>query len=154
MHKPLLPLMIFTTLCACGPATQQSVPRVTVVDPEVRIAESLERLESKVGQLSRIQKARRKTRIDNIPFAPTELKRTISYYEYTGHLSRIVQDVSEQSGYQFKLIGRQPNIPIIISIKWENITLIDALKDLGTRAAHRATVFVDADEAVIEVRYD
>ena len=149
--------VVILLIALSGCATKTIAPSVTTpnsVRPESRIAASLERLEKQVFQLSRIQKARRKIQVDEVIFAPTELLRKIAYYEHYGHLSRIVQDIAEQSGYQFSIVGRAPNIPILVSVKWSNITLIDALKDAGTRAAHRATVVVDAHSGKIEVRYD
>ena len=154
MRISVMILVFSATLSGCSETQNVPPPQAVVGPPEARIAISLEKLENQVGKLARIQKAKRKVKIDEIIFAPTELLRTIAYYEYTGHVSRIVQDVADQSGYKFALVGRPPNIPIIISIKWTNITLIDALKDAGARAAYRANIFVDAENKKIEVRYD
>lgn len=148
----LVPLLLTACLGSKqeAPRSELRVPN----GPEERIATSFERLEVQVAKLVFIQKAERKVQIDEVIFTPTELNRRVAYYKHRGHLARIVQDLAEQAGYEFRVFGRPPNIPVIVAVEWVDIPIIDALKDAGVRAAHRATVYVNAEDARIEVRYD
>ena len=73
--------------------------------------------------------------------------------EWTGPLGPLVQKIAQMSDYHLKFLGKEPAIPILISISAHATPIADILENAILQAGKKAAVLVFPQEKVIEVRY-
>lgn len=73
--------------------------------------------------------------------------------DWNGPLAPLVARVAAEAGYEFRVVGDAPTIPVVVDITRDNEDLVEILRDVGFQATGRALVSVDVAQRRIEVRY-
>ena len=73
--------------------------------------------------------------------------------EWTGPLAPLVQKIADLSQYRVKFLGKEPPIPILISISVKAVMMADVLQNASLQAGKRAYILVFPNDKIIEVRY-
>ncbi len=73
--------------------------------------------------------------------------------EWSGPIEPILQKLATASHYKFKIIGRQPSIPVIVTISARNTPLSDLIRDIGFQGGRKADVQIFPSRKTLELRY-
>jgi defect in organelle trafficking protein DotD len=127
---------------------------VTTLDP---VSQSLlaaaERTSEALDRLSLVEQTR--TPVPDpgrINQAPPGLDK-LANIDWNGPLAPLVARIAAEGGYEFKAVGDEPAVPIVVDITRDNETLVEILRNVGYQATGRALVSVDVAQRRIEVRY-
>lgn len=160
---PLLFGLAFTTSCtSIGSSSNKSgggfssgSPQI-VASPDtvsVMLAESADRASSALEALAAVEKARTPTTaMSPIADVPIELRRTITV-NWVGPIEPIAKTLADRAGYSFITLGRDPAVPVVVSIDAENMRVVDVLRDIGLQLGMRGDVKVDAKSKAVELYY-
>lgn len=92
--------------------------------------------------------------LDTEPMISTEagLGKLITI-DWSGPIEPMLAKISSMADYQLKIIGRQPAIPVVVTLVKEDVSMADSIKDADLQAAGHANVVVYPKDKVIELRY-
>lgn len=77
----------------------------------------------------------------------------VTSVDWSGPVEPLVRQIARASDYRVRVLGREPAIPVLVSINSRNAMLGDILRDVGYQCGERATVLVFPESRVIELRY-
>ncbi len=147
-------VFILCTLSAC--AARRVVDHQLVAQPDtvsLRLASAVDKASTALQTLASIEQARNPSvQIDSVSGAPQELRRILSV-DWNGPIEPITKKIADRAGYKFRLNGDRPPVPIIISLKAHEKSVIESLRDIGLQAGRRATIEVDAETKIVEINY-
>jgi defect-in-organelle-trafficking protein DotD len=73
--------------------------------------------------------------------------------DWTGPIAPLLTKLADVTGYEVKILGREPAIPVIVSITQNRAIIADILKNASLQAGRSASVLVFPANRVIELRY-
>ena len=73
--------------------------------------------------------------------------------EWTGPIGPLVQKIADLTHYRLKFLGKEPAIPILVSISVKATVIAEVLQNASLQAGKRASVLVFPSDKIIEVRY-
>ncbi|MBM4211264.1 MAG: hypothetical protein FJ186_01825 [Gammaproteobacteria bacterium] len=71
---------------------------------------------------------------------------------YIGPIEPLLQKIAKNANLQFKKMGKPTGTPIIVSVKYEDSTLADAIENIAYQAQNHAIVEITKSGAV-QIRY-
>jgi len=141
-------------LTSCTPAVKVDRQMVASPDPvALRLASAVDRASAALQTLASVEQARNpNAAIQAVPYAPQELRRTVSV-DWVGPIEPILRQLADRAGYQTRINGDQPPVPVVITLQARQKSVIEVLRDVGLQAGTRADVVVDANAKVVELNY-
>ena len=73
--------------------------------------------------------------------------------DWTGPIAPLLTKLASVTGYEVKILGREPAIPVIVSITQNRAIIADILKNASLQAGKNASILVFPANRVIELRY-
>ncbi|MFM8454924.1 MAG: DotD/TraH family lipoprotein [Gammaproteobacteria bacterium] len=73
--------------------------------------------------------------------------------DWTGPVGALLERIAEVSRYRFKALGKEPPIPVLVSINAKQLPMADIIQNASLQVGRRAQIMVFAKERVIELRY-
>jgi ribosomal protein L21E len=73
--------------------------------------------------------------------------------DWTGPVESLMKEVADYSGYNFKVVGIAPAIPIIVTVAHSDIEIGDIIRTAHLQAKERADVVIYPRSKTIEIRY-
>lgn len=73
--------------------------------------------------------------------------------DWSGPVEPLLKQVARVTNYRLRVLGREPAIPVLVTIYDKNTMIADIVRDIGFQCGRRATVVVFPDSRVIELRY-
>ena len=127
-------------------------------DPaEMRLAEAASRAEAALTTLARIEFARTPPPPAGVPAdrpgsspVPPELRRPVTL-DWIGPVETLAETLARYAGYRFAVAGRPPVRPATVTVRAEDIPLIEVLRDAGLQAGSAATLVVDAGSRTVRL---
>lgn len=118
-----------------------------------RLAEAAQRTANALENLASIEQARTpELYTPVVTDAPPEL-RILLTVQWTGPWENLLKTMAERVNYQFRVIGKQPPTPIVVTVDAKQQPFVDVLRNIGLQAAGRADLVLDSQNKVVEVRY-
>jgi defect-in-organelle-trafficking protein DotD len=77
----------------------------------------------------------------------------ITSVDWSGPVEPLVKQIARASNYRVRVLGREPAIPVLVTVNTRNAMLGDILRDVGYQCGERATVLIFPESRVIELRY-
>jgi defect-in-organelle-trafficking protein DotD len=139
--------MLLLAGCATLPV-QPSVDTPGMANPEAALQRSMARVDSAMTALGGMRVASHAAG----QVVPSELQKPVSL-TWSGPLDEAARALAEQVGYRFVATGPAA-APIPVAINAQNQPIVDLFRSLGSQAGSRATVAVDAQNHVVEVRHN
>jgi defect-in-organelle-trafficking protein DotD len=84
--------------------------------------------------------------------APPALTQPVSI-RWAGPIEQITRTLAERAGYRFRVKGREPSVPLSVTIDAYQEPILHVLRDIGLQAGNRADLAVNMQSSVIEIRY-
>jgi len=143
--------VIFLSAC-----TQHKVDQQLVAEPDpvaLRLASAADKASAALQTLASIEQAKNPgSSIQAAPDAPQELRRTVSV-NWAGPIEPIAQTLADRAGYQMRVSGDRPSVPVVVSILAREKSVVEVLRDIGLQAGRRADIVVDVERRVVELNY-
>ncbi len=73
---------------------------------------------------------------------------------WNGPVKPVVQKIANASHYRFRVLGKKPAIPVIVTVNAKNQTLAQILRNVTFQAEPAATIKVYPKTKIIELRYN
>ncbi len=150
-------LIIAFSLSACSLPTQNanSIPKSPRIDPaEVKLAEAADSVSKSLQSLAENQQAiNPKPKQYNAPDPSDYGMSNLTSMNWSGPIEPLVTQIAKASGYQLRVSGVSPAIPVLVSINAKNIPLGQILRDAGYQCGDRADIVVFPRSKVIELLY-
>lgn len=122
-------------------------------DAQVQLAEAASSVGKSLQQLSAMQMATTpKTDIPEIDAKVTGMTQTASL-DWYGPVLPVLEQIAKATGYQVRVLGDAPPIPVIVSISVQNQVMADILRNVSYQAHNKANISVYPDKKIIELRY-
>lgn len=146
--------LVALSLAACAPV--QKVDQQLVAEPDpigLRLASAVDRASAALQTLASVEQARNPgVAIQQAPYAPQELRRTVSV-EWVGPIEPLARQLADRAGYSFRTNGDVPPVPVIISVNAKQKSVVEVLRDVGLQAGTRADIAVDPSQKLVELNY-
>jgi defect-in-organelle-trafficking protein DotD len=139
-------------------ATNSSVPtlpyQLNADDAEIKLAEAAVSVSKSLDSLAEIEKAahpcvRLPPPIDGCRIGLG----CCASVDWVGPVEPLVRRIAEASHYCVRVIGKDPAIPVIVSVNSKNIPLSDILRNISLQIHKKACIVVYPNSHVIELRY-
>ena len=156
MNRKTIVLSVFLILCMLQACTSQKVDQQLVAEPDpvsLRLAAAVDRASTALQTLASIEQARNPSvTIESVSDAPKELNRTMSI-NWAGPIEPLTQKLADRAGYKFQINGSPPAVPLIISLRSREKSVIEVLRDIGLQAGKRANIVVNVEDKTVELNY-
>lgn len=73
--------------------------------------------------------------------------------DWSGPIEPLIQQIAQTTYYRVKIVGREPAVPILVTINSKNEMLGDILSNVAFQCGKRADVILYPETQVIEIRY-
>lgn len=152
--KFILPIIAASMLTGCSWFLPQK-PIIAGPDTaSVKLAESASSVSNSLGGVEAVERVTTAPIINRPLTAPNnyDLSGLVSI-DWSGPVGPLVEKVGAMSGYQVRIIGEPPAIPIIVSIAAKDVPLIYILRNADFQCASRANIKVMTAYRLIELQY-
>ncbi len=121
---------------------------------QAKLAEAATSISGSLNQLAAIEKATHPRARIPPPADPDSIGMgKLASVDWTGPLEPLVRNIAHASNYRFRVIGKNPAIPVIVSVYATNMPLSYILMDAGYQAVKKADIVVYPGSRIIELRY-
>lgn len=73
--------------------------------------------------------------------------------DWSGPIEPIVQQITQAASYRLKIVGKEPVVPILVTINAKNQMLGDILSNVAYQCGKRADIVLYPETQVVELRY-
>lgn len=73
--------------------------------------------------------------------------------DWTGPIEPLLRKLTTMTDYNLKVLGREPAIPVIVSITQNKAVIADIMKNAGLQAGKKADIKVFPASRIVELRY-
>ncbi len=150
-------LALSVLLCACTPEAHNadSIPKSPKLDPaEVKLAEAADSVSRSLQSLAENQQATNpQPKHFNAPDPSDYGMSNLTTMNWSGPIEPLVQQISKATGYQLRVTGVSPAIPILVNINVKDVSLGQVLRDAGYQCGSRADIVIFPRSKVIELLY-
>ncbi len=151
-------LLALSLVAACSsdePVNPAMLPmRGTAVDPDpaaLRIAEAAEKATRALNKMAQIESFRTPMP-DDTPLQHPGLDKVTSM-TWTGPIDQVTRTLTELAGLNFRIIGKEPPLPLVVSVDAHNQEIGKILRDIGFQAGRRADIILNTATNTVDLRY-
>jgi defect-in-organelle-trafficking protein DotD len=155
LYLAFLLLCLSLTGCTLKEHNADSIPKSPTVDPaEEKLAEAADAVTQSLQSLAENQQATNPTPKQYTAPDPSDYgMSSLTSMNWSGPIEPLVTQIAKASGYQLRVSGVSPAIPILVSINAKDIPLGQVLRDAGYQCGNRADIVVFPRSKVIELLY-
>lgn len=130
-----------------------------VDDAQAVLAETAVSVSNSLNKLARVEQAANSTKIDRgwkqapLTRQMPGLGRLVNV-DFTDLAEDDIIHLAKAAHYKFRVLGKRPTIPAMVSIHAKNVPIGDVIRDIGYQIRHQARIVVDPKKRVIELRYE
>ena len=150
--KFLVTCVILFGLTACAPPMPEK-PRTMPDSASAKLAEAARSVSHSLHKLSMITAAASDHPVNEPPHPNSYGMGGLASVDWAGPVEPIVAQIAQATGYQLRVLGTKPAIPILVNINVQKKPFADILRDAGYQCGNKATVVVFPSTRVIELRY-
>jgi defect in organelle trafficking protein DotD len=139
-------------------STNYAVPtlpyQLNADDAEIKLAESAISVSKSLDCLAEIEKAthpcvRIPPPIDACRFGLA----CLASVDWVGPVEPLLKRIGEATHYCVRVLGKEPAIPVIVSITSKNVPFADILRNISLQIYKKACIVIYPNSRVIELRY-
>lgn len=123
-------------------------------DAAVKLAETADSINHSLKKLARVQAAATPPApYKKLPDADTPGLTAYASIDWSGPIAPLVSKIAEASQFELRVLGKEPSIPILVSVTAKNAPLASILRDIDYQAAKKADIRIYGHRKIIELRY-
>ncbi|HVT61926.1 MAG TPA: DotD/TraH family lipoprotein, partial [Legionellaceae bacterium] len=73
--------------------------------------------------------------------------------DWSGPIGELTERVAKAAHYHFRILGQEPALPILVSVRLKDTSLGEILRNLDYQAGNKASIHVYPSTNTIELRY-
>jgi defect-in-organelle-trafficking protein DotD len=161
--KRLIAITLVLVLAACTTkryvvSTNYAIPSVPYLlnadDAEIKLAEAAVSVSRSLNCLAEIEKAAHPCiRLPPPLDAPRFGLACLASLDWIGPVEPLLYRIGEVTHYCIKVLGKEPAIPVIVSITCKNTPFADILRNISLQIHKKACIVIYPNSRVIELRY-
>lgn len=141
-----------------GPATTKNIAIISndtgAREAEGKLADAALEISDSLRQLAEIERATHpQARLPSPPSAEIIGMNQLASVEWTGPVGPLVDKIAKATSYKLRVLGKQPAIPILVSISAKDTPIADILRDTTFQCGDKANIVVYPASKTIELRY-
>ncbi len=128
----------------------------TPVDPDpvgLRLAQAAERATQAQNKMAQIESFRTPLPTQNGLAVSLPGTQQITSITWTGPIDQITRTLSEMAGLTFKVTGKEPPLPMVVSVNAHQEPIGKILQDIGAQAGRRADLIIDPMNRTLDLHY-
>ncbi|HSW69051.1 MAG TPA: type IVB secretion system lipoprotein DotD [Gammaproteobacteria bacterium] len=142
-------LMIILSACTSTPPATSSIDHT-----EASLSEASYSVSRAISSLSETAQASRPLpQLDPPPIPASYGMAGLTSVDWSGPVEPLVKQIARATNYRMRVLGREPAIPVLVTIYAKNTMIADIIRDVGFQCGRRAAVVIFPDSRVIELRY-
>lgn len=154
MKKFTILSVLFPCALALAACTPKAPPATPPNPTDASLAEASWSVSRSISSLSETAQAVRPMPVIAPPPDPASYGMAgLTSIDWSGPVEPLVKEMAKATGYKFHVLGREPAIPVMVSVYRQNVPIADILRDVGFQCARRATIAVYPEAQIIELRY-
>lgn len=124
-------------------------------DASMRLVEAASSVSHSLNELAEIEAAATPPGTTGKPLPDSEsyALQQKAFVDWSGPVEPLIARVAKMSGFKLRVLGKEPAIPVLVSISAHNIPLASILRDAALQAGSKADIIVYSSSGVIELRY-
>jgi defect-in-organelle-trafficking protein DotD len=126
----------------------------TMQKAEIQLANSAQSIQDSLFELASIQKAvYPAVKLPGLPDADAIGMGHLASIDWTGPIEPLVKNVAKVTYYKVRVLGKEPAIPILVSLAEKHVPIASILRDAAYQCGDRANIVVYPRNRIIELRY-
>lgn len=150
-------LAIITLLingCASTPTYKKPPFNAPSDDATIKLAEAADSISDSIIDLAKIEKVIFATQRNNILTIPNAYNlQARASVDWSGPIHELTERIAKAAQYKIRIIGREPAIPVLISLNVKDESLAAILRNIDYQAGTKAAIHVYPNSQVVELRY-
>jgi len=123
-------------------------------DASIKLAEAANSVSDSMLQMARIEKVITPPDRDNTLTIPNARNlQTRASVDWAGPINELTARVAKAAHYRIRVLGKEPAVPILISLDINDQSLAEILRNIDYQAGAKASIHVYPNSQVVELRY-
>lgn len=154
-NKFIFLLLASCLLASCAVATFKKPPyNAPSDDASIKLAEAADSISDSMLKMAKVEKVINPPTKDNTLTIPNAYNlQTRASVDWSGPIEELTKRVADGAHYRLRVLGREPAIPVLISLNIKDESLAEILRDIDYQAGKKAYIHVYPNSQVIELRY-
>ncbi len=143
-------------LTGCGGGAVFKKPPVNTPsdDATIRLAEAANSISHSMREMARVEKVMTpRHRNNHLTIPSTYNLQTRASVDWSGPIEELTRRIAKAAHYRLHVFGKEPAVPVLISITTKDESLVEILRDIDYQAGKKATIHVYPNHQVVELRY-
>lgn len=157
MNKKLITLFISSILLvSCKSPIIFKKPPVNNPsdDATIKLAEAAVSVSDSMQEMARIEKVVIPPNKDNTLTIPNAYNlQARASVDWSGPIEELTARIAKAAHFKLRVLGRNPAIPVLISLTVKDQSLAEILRDIDYQAGKKAFIHVYPNSQVVELRY-
>lgn len=121
---------------------------------QVKLAEAAVSTTQSLSQLAAIEKVQApKSKLSQPLNADSIGLGSLASVDWTGPVEPLVLRLANAGDYKFRVVGKNPSIPVLVAVYATNMPIADILRDANLQAGKKADIVIYPKHRLIELRY-
>lgn len=123
-------------------------------DATIKLAQAASSVSDSMLEMTRVEKIILPKRIDNTLNIPNAYNLQVrASVDWSGPIEELVCRIAKAAHFRLRTLGREPPLPVLISLTAKDLSLAELLRDIDYQAGKKAAIYVYPNSQVIELRY-
>lgn len=151
----LMGLLAILSIAGCSSGIYKKPP---INDPSddatIRLAEAATSISDSMMEMARVEKVIVPPPKDNILTIPNSYNlQARASVDWSGPIEELTARIAKSAHYRFRILGKEPPVPVLISVNIRDQSLAEILRDIDYQAGIKADIHVYPNSQVVELRY-
>ena len=155
-HKLFTLFIVSILLAGCSSTSLFKKPPYNAPsdDASIKLAEAANSVSDSMLEMARVEKVIRPPNKDNILTIPNAYNlQARASVDWSGPIEEVTARVAKAAHYRLRVLGKEPSIPVLISLNSKDQSLAEILRDIDYQAGKKAYIHVYPNSQVVELRY-
>lgn len=154
-NKSVMLLVLAAILSACSTTTSKKPPyNHPSDDASIKLAEAATSVSRSMMEMAKVEKVITPPKLDNTMTIPSSYNlQARASVDWSGPIEELTNRIAKAAHYRLRVLGREPAVPVVISINAKDESLAQILRDVDYQAGKKAFIHVYPNRQVVELRY-
>lgn len=153
-YRRIAIFILLTTLGGCRTPYMKPPINRPSDDASIKLAEAASSLSDSMLEIARIEKVIIPQNKDNTLTIPDAYElQTRASVDWSGPIREVTAQIAKSAHFRLRILGKEPSIPILISLSLRDESLAEILRDIDYQAGKKASIYVYPKSRVVELRY-
>lgn len=105
-------------------------------------------------EMAKVEKVITPPKHDNLLTIPSSYNlQARASVDWSGPIEELTNRLAKAANYRLRVLGKEPSVPVVISINAKDESLAQILRDVDYQAGQKAYIHVYPNRQVVELRY-